>query len=326
VGNHFRSSEIIFDHQKSCVQCLRGPIHKGCLGWCLIHKGIPSIHVSEIMCPIHKGCLGWCTCADTRAIKAGCASRGQSRKTTQNTIHLSDEHISKGGHTSPNGGGLPLIYVVISVYIHKYWTLPNRLVSCRRLRQDSILGSIRQRLNPCRPCWPILAYASPCWLMLAHGGSCWPMLPYADPCWPMLAHVANAAAVSMPQACQTRVKMYGPSTQSLKTQCVCSLIWDLSSYSVAEWWCPHVQVAEDIQDLLGCWVKRTSFYNESDPSKPPVVSLFVHVLKASHLSGGALSVGPRDARVIDKHSFLLWFMQVSERRKNGYIKKTPVWP
>ena len=45
---------------------------------------------------------------------------------------------------------------------------------------------------------------------------------------------ANVTAVAMPQACQTRVKMHGPSTRPSKTQCV-SLNSDLNSHSVAEW-------------------------------------------------------------------------------------------
>ena len=52
----------------------------------------------------------------------------------------------------------------------------------------------------------------------------------------------------------------------------------------------------------------------------PVLSLFFHVPKPSYLSGIALNIGPRDARIINKHTFLQWFMQVSERRTNAYNK------
>ena len=50
-----------------------------------------------------------------------------------------------------------------------------------------------------------------------------------------------------------------------------------------------------------------------------VLSLFLYVLKP-HLSGSALNIGPREARIVNKHTFLQWFMQVSERRKNAYKK------
>ena len=49
-----------------------------------------------------------------------------------------------------------------------------------------------------------------------------------------------------------------------------------------------------------------------------VLSLFLYVLKPSYLSGIALNIGPREARIVNKHMFLQWFMQVSERRKNAY--------
>ena len=52
----------------------------------------------------------------------------------------------------------------------------------------------------------------------------------------------------------------------------------------------------------------------------PVCSLFLYVLKPSYLSGIALNIGPREARIVNKHTFLQWFMQVSERRKNAYKK------
>ena len=52
----------------------------------------------------------------------------------------------------------------------------------------------------------------------------------------------------------------------------------------------------------------------------PVFSLFLYVLKPSYLSGIVLNIGPHEARIVNKHTFLQWFMQVSERRKNAYKK------
>ena len=52
----------------------------------------------------------------------------------------------------------------------------------------------------------------------------------------------------------------------------------------------------------------------------PVFSLFLYVLKPSYLSGIALNIGPREARIVNKHTFLQWIVQVSERRTHAYTK------
>ena len=107
----------------------------------------------------------------------------------------------------------------------------------------------------------------------------------------------------------------------------CSWISDLNSHSVAEWWCPHVQWKTTFFTRI-CktfWaveskglVLTMKFTNKNTQ----VLSLFVHdVLKPSCLSEIALNIGPRDARIINKHAFLQWFMQVSECCTNVLTKR-----
>jgi len=152
--------------------------------------------------------------------------------------------------------------------------------------------------------------------MLAHAGPCWPMLPHVGPCWPMPAQQPNG-----PATCQRDSRGYASSMSN-----TCKNAWSINATFKNTMFFNELGPKQSfccgvVTPTCANLQKTTVFTRICKPSRlvvskdsvftmiftcqnTTVLSLFCHVLKPSYLSGIALDIGPRDARIINKHTFL----------------------
>jgi len=174
----------------------------------------------------------------------------------------------------------------------------------------------------------MLAHAGPSWPMLehvAHAGSYGPMslmLVHVGPCSAMPAHAGSMTRrPDDPATCQRDGHGHAPSMSN-----TCKNAWSINetfkNTMLFNQFGPERSFrCGVVTPTLKNEPKTTYFARKCKPPGPlapkqsvftmivacqntPVLSLFFHVLKTSHLSGIAFNIGPRDARIFKKQQFL----------------------